>query len=150
MEPVPCGIKGVFVAVSAHGTSPTVLLDAGADLCIPIFIGLWEAISINNALNKEVSPRPLTHDLFIEFLNRYHISMRALHIDSLDDGVFYAKLMLDHENREEILDCRPSDGIAIAIRCGAGIFLDKSVIESSSVKISDLPPFVGLNTYLYG
>jgi uncharacterized protein len=148
MEQVPCRIRGVFVAASAGGPVPAVVLDAGEEACIPIFIGLWEAISINNALNNETTPRPLTHDLFVDFLDRYHITMKALTIDSLDDGVFYAKMVLLHEEREEMLDCRPSDGIAIAIRCGAGIFLDKSVIASSSVKPDDLPDFVGLNSYL--
>jgi len=149
MEPVRCSVRGVFVAVSSGGTAPAVLLDTGNDSCIPIFIGLSEAISINNALNKEVSPRPLTHDLIIEFFTRYHIILSSVQIDSLDDGIFYARMVLVHENSEEILDCRPSDGIAIATRCGAGIFLDQSVIESSAVQMTDLPPVIALNSYLY-
>jgi uncharacterized protein len=150
MDQVLGNVRGVFIAVSAGGASPAVLLDAGPDTCIPIFIGLWEAISINTALNNEVPPRPLTHDLFIDFMGRFQITMRSLHIDSLDDGVFYAKMILDHADREEVLDCRPSDGIAIALRCNAGIYLDQSVIESSSVKTGELPDFIGLNSYLYG
>ncbi|HVP94048.1 MAG TPA: bifunctional nuclease family protein [Methanoregulaceae archaeon] len=149
MDQVPCEVKGVFVAVSAGSPVPVVILDAGDDACIPIFIGLWEAISINNALNNEIPPRPLTHDLFIDFLDRYNITLQALTIDTLDEGVFYAKMVLVHEDREELLDCRPSDGIAIAIRCKAGIYLDQSVIRSSSVRPGDLPDFIGLNSYLY-
>jgi uncharacterized protein len=148
MKQVPCRVRGVFIAASAGGPVPAVVLDTGEETCIPIFIGLWEAISINNALNNEITPRPHTHDLFVDFLNRYHITMKALTIDSLDDGVFYAKMVLLHEEREELLDCRPSDGIAMALRCRAGIFLDKSVIISSAVKPGDLPDFIGLNSYL--
>jgi bifunctional DNase/RNase len=150
MEQIPCQVRGVFVAASTGGAVPAVVLDAGEETCVPIFIGLWEAISINNALNNEVTPRPLTHDLFVDFLNRYHITMKALTIDSLDNGVFYAKMVLIREEREEVLDCRPSDGIAIAIRCRAGIFLEPSVISTSSVRPGDLPDFIGLNSYLSG
>ena len=94
MDLIPCSVRGVFVAVSPAGASPVVLLDLGDDTCLPIYIGLWEAISINTALNNEIAPRPQTHDLFLEFLNRYQVTLRALHIDSLEDGVYYANLML--------------------------------------------------------
>jgi len=150
MEQVQCQVRGVFVAVSAGGPVPAVVLDVGKDACVPIFIGLWEAVSINNALNNEVTPRPLTHDLFVSLMDRCGTVMKALTIDSLDDGVFYAKMALVRGEGEEELDCRPSDGIAVAIRCGATIFLDQSVVRSSSIKPEDLPRFVGLTSYLNG
>jgi uncharacterized protein len=148
MEQVQCQVRGVFVAISPAGPVPAVILDLGEKACIPIFIGLWEAVSINNALNHEVTPRPLTHDLFVDLLNRCGTVMKALTIDSLDDGVFYAKMVLVRGDCEEELDCRPSDGIAVALRCGANIFLDRSVITASSLKPDDLPGFVTLNSYL--
>ena len=150
MDLIPCRVRGVFVAISSAGTSPAVLLDVTSEICLPIYIGLWEAISINTALNNEVTPRPLTHDLFSEFLNRYHITLRALHIDSLEEGVYYANLMLYRDNQEEMIDCRPSDGIAIAIRCKSDIFLERAVADASGLHISELPPFIGLQAYLYG
>jgi bifunctional DNase/RNase len=150
MDLIPCSVRGVFVAVSPTGTSPAVLLEMGSDICLPIYIGLWEAISINTALNNEISPRPLTHDLFLEFLNRYGVTLKALHIDSLENGVYYANLLLLRDNQEDIIDCRPSDGIAIAIRCEAGIYLERSLAESSGLTHTELPPFIGLQAYLYG
>lgn len=150
MDLIPCTVRGVFIAVSPAGTSPAVILDIGSETCLPIYIGLWEAISINNALKNEISPRPLTHDLFLEFLNRYRVTLRAMHIDSLEDGVYYASLMLCSDNHEEIIDCRPSDGIAIALRCNSGIFMESSVAESSGLQNHELPPFIGLQAYLYG
>jgi len=150
MDLIPCSVRGVFVAVSPAGTSPAVLLDVGSEICLPIYIGLWEAISINTALNNEISPRPLTHDLFLEFLSRYGITLKALHIDSLENGVYYANLMLSRDSLEEMIDCRPSDGIAIAIRCGSEIFLERTVAESSAIHHAELPPFIGLQAYLYG
>ena len=73
-----------------------------------------------------------------------------LHIDSLDEGVYYANLMLYRDNQEEMMDCRPSDGIAIALRCKSDIFLERSVAELSGIHTTELPPFIGLQAYLYG
>jgi len=150
MDLIPCSVRGVFVAVTQAGTSPAVILDMACDTCLPIYIGLWEAISINTALHNEITPRPLTHDLFLEFLNRYQVTLRALHIDSLEEGVYYANLMLYRDNHEEMIDCRPSDGIAIAVRCKSDIFIERAVAESSGLYTTDLPPFIGLQAYLYG
>jgi bifunctional DNase/RNase len=150
MDLIPCNVRGVFVAVSPGGASPAVLLDVTSDTCLPIYIGLWEAISINTALQNEIAPRPLTHDLFLDFLNRYQVSLRALHIDSLEDGVYYANLMLYRDNQEEMIDCRPSDGIAIAIRCKSDIFIERAIAGISGLHSSELPPFIGLQAYLYG
>jgi bifunctional DNase/RNase len=127
-----------------------VILGLDGDACLPIYIGLWEAISINNALNRELSPRPLTHDLFVELLGTFGIKLMSLYIDTLEEGIYYATLSLMREDQEETLDCRPSDGIALALRYGADIIIDPRVAEGSSVKKSDLPELVDLNTYFFG
>ncbi|WP_241648131.1 bifunctional nuclease family protein [Methanoculleus taiwanensis] len=136
------------MSVSEMGAAPTVVLDADGKGTIPIYVGLWEAISISNALNMEMLPRPITHDLIIEMLRRFGISLDALHIDSLEEGVFYAKLVLKQESRTEVMDCRPSDGIAIALRYGAPILIDPDVIQTASVKKEELPKMVDLKEYL--
>ncbi|KQC04572.1 MAG: hypothetical protein APR55_06320 [Methanolinea sp. SDB] len=150
MQAVSGTVRGVYMARGAVGASPAVVLAVGDDSCLPIYIGLWEAISINNALQNEFSPRPLTHDLFVEFLETFQISLKALLIDSLEDGVFYANLILEHDNHEQSMDCRPSDGIAIGIRCQAEILINPEVIAGSAVKTEDLPELVDLSTYLSG
>jgi bifunctional DNase/RNase len=149
MTQVRCRVQGVFVAVSGGGASPAVLLSVNGEKSLPIYIGLWEAISINNALNKEVSPRPLTHDLIIDLFRSFGIMMRALQIDALEDGVYYANMVLLNGDREESMDCRPSDGIAIALRCGAEIFIEDQVFSDGSVEKDDLPEMVELNSYLF-
>jgi uncharacterized protein len=147
MDSIRCIVQGVYVALSDTGASPAVILGLEGDRCLPIYIGLWEAISINNALNKEVAPRPLTHDLFLEFCSRFGIEIQHLFIDTLEDGVYYAHLHLTGTDQEETLDCRPSDGIALALRCAANILLSPPVAEGSSVRRGDLPNLVDLNTY---
>jgi len=140
MDLQPCHVKGVFVSVSEGGAAaPTVILEVEGGDCIPIFIGLYEAISIRNALQKEVLPRPITHDLFVEALSRFGIRVTALHIDALEENVFYAKLIARSDGSEELIDCRPSDGIAIALRCHAPILVDGSVISTASQPKEKLP-----------
>ncbi|GLI47811.1 hypothetical protein MBOURGENBZM_26030 [Methanoculleus bourgensis] len=136
------------MSVSEMGAAPTVVLDAGGDSTIPIYVGLWEAISINNALNSEMLPRPITHDLIVDLFRRFDITLDALHIDSLEEGVFYAKLLLSQGSRTEIMDCRPSDGIAIALRSQAPIMIEDTVVETAAVRKDDLPRMVDLKEYL--
>jgi bifunctional DNase/RNase len=130
------------------GAAPTVVLDTGSDSTIPIYVGLWEAISINNALISEMLPRPITHDLIVDLFKRFDITLDALHIDSLEEGVFYAKLLLSQGSRTEVMDCRPSDGIAIALRYQAPIMIEDAVVASAAVKRDDLPRMVDLKEYL--
>jgi len=149
MTQIRCEVKGVFVAVSEGTTVPLVVLTDGDEvLHLPIFIGLWEAISINSAKIKEVLPRPFTHDLFLELLDKFSISLRFLQIDSIENGVFYAQLVLSADHHEEYIDCRPSDGIALALRGEVPIFVDETVLLSAGQKIQDLPKMVDLSTFL--
>lgn len=149
MTQIRCEVKGVFVAVSEGATVPLVVLTDGDDaIHLPIFIGLWEAISINSAKIKEVLPRPFTHDLFLELLNKFSISLRFLQIDSIENGVFYAQLVLSADHHEEYIDCRPSDGIALALRGEVPIFVDETVLLSAGQRIQDLPKMVDLSTFL--
>jgi hypothetical protein len=147
MSQVRCEVKGVFVATSESATVPLVLLSDGNRL-LPIFIGLWEAVSINSAKNHEVLPRPFTHDLFLDLLVKFAISFSSLQIDSVQDGVYYAQLVMHDETRNEYIDCRPSDGLALALRADVPIFVDESVLESSAQASKDLPPVTDLSTFL--
>jgi bifunctional DNase/RNase len=115
---------------------------------LPVFIGLWEAVSINSAIKKEILPRPFTHDLFLELLARFSITLRFLQIDSIENGIYYAQLVLSANHHEEYIDCRPSDGIALALRGESPIFVDETVLLSAGQKIQDLPEMVDLSTFL--
>ena len=149
MTQIRCSVKGVFVAISDAATVPLVVLsDGGEDRHLPIFIGLWEAVSINSAINKEVLPRPFTHDLFLELLARFSITLRFLQIDSIENSVYYAQLVLSADHHDEYIDCRPSDGIALALRGEAPIFVDETVLLSAGQKLQDLPGMVDLTTFL--
>jgi len=148
MTQVRCDVQGVFVAFNDASTVPLVILADGDGRILPIFIGIWEAVSINSARIKEVLPRPFTHDLFLDLCAKFTISMRSLQIDSIDNGVYYAQLVLVSDQHEEYLDCRPSDGIALALRADIPIFVDENVFAAAGQKMTDLPNIMDLATFL--
>ncbi|TAJ43407.1 bifunctional nuclease family protein [Methanofollis fontis] len=148
MVAVDASVRGVFFTAASGGAVPAVLLELSPGRALPIYIGLWEAISINNALNNDLLPRPGTHDLFMSMLDSYDIRVEGLHIDDLREGVFYARLLSVRDGGEESLDCRPSDGIAIALRAGAPITIEEAVVEAAAVDEADLPDYVDLASYL--
>jgi len=149
MTQVKCEVKGVFVAKGDAATVPLVVLTDGNERFLPIFIGIWEAVSINSAQIKEVLPRPFTHDLFIDLCARFSITLRYLQIDSIEDGVYYAQLVMSSGKQDEYLDCRPSDGIALALRGDIPIFVEESVLASAGQKTAELPEMDDLLTFLH-
>ncbi|NYT07004.1 MAG: bifunctional nuclease family protein [Methanomicrobiales archaeon] len=150
MNEAACRVKGVYMAVGNLGASPAVILSLKDDTCLPIYIGLWEAMSIQAALNNEIPPRPLTHDLFVDFLERFNIVLKALVIDAIEDGVYYANMILVQDHHEMTMDCRPSDGIAISIRCQADILITEEVAGSSAIPADELPSLMDISAYLAG
>jgi uncharacterized protein len=148
MTQVRCEVKGVFVALGDAATVPLVVLTDGNDRVLPIFIGIWEAVSINSAQIKEVLPRPFTHDLFIDLCVKFSITLRYLQIDSIEDGVYYAQLVMSSGQQDEYLDCRPSDGIALALRSDIPIFVEECVLETGGQTQNELPDMVDLAAFL--
>ena len=106
-------------------------------------------MSINSAQIKEVLPRPFTHDLFIDLCARFSITLRYLQIDSIEDGVYYAQLVMSSGKQDEYLDCRPSDGIALALRGDIPIFVEECLLASAGQKPEELPDMVDLLTFLH-
>ena len=99
---------------------------------LPIIIGGFEAQSIAIALEKELKPkRPLTHDLFKNFAERFNIYIKQVIIHKLVDGVFYSSLICERDKIEEIIDARTSDAIAMALRFGAPIFIYDSNLKQA-------------------
>lgn len=107
-------------------TGPALLLKERAGerrLCV--YVGLWEATSIAYSLHEVGTPRPMTHDFVGNLLRALEGVARAdrVVITSLEGGTFYARLELDQEGTTVPVDCRPSDGIAVAVRLGLPIFV---------------------------
>ncbi len=98
---------------------------------LPIFIGAAEAQSIAIFINKVPMPRPLTHDLLKNLLDFMECRLMRIEIHDFKEGTFYARLVLDHDGILMTLDCRPSDAIALALRCTAPIYVAQLVIEET-------------------
>lgn len=129
-------MKVAGIALDAVSRSPVVLLrDTAERRALPIYIGPDQAKSIISALENQTSPRPLTHDLFVNLLDEWDMALERVVIHSLRDNTFYALLTLAQgENKKEI-DARPSDAIAIALRVDAPIWVMEEVIADASIPV---------------
>lgn len=98
---------------------------------LPIFIGAAEAQAIAIQIQGLTMPRPLTHDLLKNLLDFLECRLLRIEVCDLKDGTFFGRLVLDRDGSEMSLDCRPSDAIAIALRCGASIFVNGAVMDEA-------------------
>jgi len=142
MSLVRLNIKGISYSQTQSGAYALVLSEVEGERTLPIIIGAFEAQSIAIALEKEIKPpRPLTHDLFKTFSDRFHIKVKQVIIHKLVDGVFYSSLICERDKIEEIIDARTSDAIALATRFNAPIFTYENILEKAGIflKIKDDP-----------
>lgn len=127
-------IKGISYSQTQSGAYALVLKELSGDRTLPIVIGAFEAQAIAIALEKDITPpRPLTHDLFKSFAERFQISIKQIIIHKLVDGVFYSSLICLKEGVEEIIDARTSDAIALAIRFNAPIFTYQNILDKAGI-----------------
>lgn len=134
MSLVRLDIKGISYSQTQSGAYALILSELDGKRKLPIVIGAFEAQSIAIALEKEIDPpRPLTHDLFKNFSDRFSIVVKQVIIHKLVDGVFYASLICERDSVEEVIDARTSDAIALALRFSAPIFTYKNILEKAGV-----------------
>ena len=134
MSLVRLNIKGISYSQTQSGAYALILSEVDGQRKLPIVIGAFEAQSIAIALEKDIQPpRPLTHDLFKNFSDRFDIVVKQVIIHKLVDGVFYASLICERDTVEEIIDARTSDAIALALRFSAPIFTYKNILEKAGV-----------------
>lgn len=100
---------------------------------LTIVIGLLEASSIKMKLSGIKAPRPLTHDLLYSIIESLKVKVEKITIDKLENNTFYAKIFITSENQEtKVIDARPSDSIALAVRAKAPLFVEEEVLEQSA------------------
>lgn len=137
MSLIRLNIKGISYSQTQSGAYALILSEENGKRKLPIVIGAFEAQSIAIALEKDIRPpRPLTHDLFKNFSDRFGIIVKQVIIHKLVDGVFYSSLICENNNKEEIIDARTSDAIALALRFSAPIFTYKNILEKAGVKLN--------------
>ena len=134
MSLIKLTIKGISYSQTQSGAYALVLSEMEGKRTLPIIIGAFEAQSIAIALEKEIRPpRPLTHDLFKTFSERFHITVKQVIIHKLVDGIFFSSLICVKDGVEEIIDTRTSDAIAIAIRFLAPIYTYENILDKAGI-----------------
>lgn len=140
MSLVRLNIKGISYSQTQNGAYALILNEVDGERKLPIVIGAFEAQSIAIALEKEIRPpRPLTHDLFKNFADRFEIVVKQVIIHKLVDGVFYSSLICERDKIEEIIDARTSDAIALALRFNAPIFTYKNILDKAGIYLKVNP-----------
>ena len=109
-----------------------VLKEKNGTRLLPIVIGLAEASAIKLKISGFQPPRPLTHDLLHSTIENLEASIEKIIIDKMEENTFHAKLVLKTQSgQSKIIDARPSDSIALAVRARAPIFVEDSVLKQS-------------------
>jgi bifunctional DNase/RNase len=134
MSLIKLTIKGISYSQTQSGAYALVLSEMEGTRTLPIIIGAFEAQSIAIALEKEIRPpRPLTHDLFKTFSDRFKIKITQVIIHKLVDGVFFSSLICEKDGKEEVIDTRTSDAIAIAVRFQAPIYTYENILDKAGI-----------------
>lgn len=127
-------IVGITYNKVDRGVYALILKEQDGNRRIPIVIGMAEAQSIECKLQEIITPRPLTHDLMVNMMRAFGITLKSVIIKQLDGGIFAADMMLDNGDREVTLDARSSDAISIALRMGVPLLIDEELLEQISFK----------------
>lgn len=134
MNLIRLSIKGISYSQTQNGAYALILNEVEGERKLPIVIGAFEAQSIAIALEKDIiPPRPLTHDLFKNFADRFDITILQVIIHKLVDGVFYSSIICQKDRKEEVIDARTSDAIALALRFNAPIYTYKSILDKAGI-----------------
>jgi uncharacterized protein len=128
VERVLVDILGLSTSPANSGAFALILREVHGNRRLPIIIGATEAQSIALEMEGIKPPRPLTHDLMKNILTAFGTELSEVVIDELRDGTFYAKLSIDNQ----MIDSRPSDAIALAVRYGAQIYVASAVMDEAA------------------
>ena len=126
------------MAIDPTSNTPIIILKSvKGDQAVPIWIGLLEATSIASALRDIKFDRPMTHDLFKNFIENLEMVVSKVEVCDLKDNTFYAKIYFVSKDKSFDMDARPSDAIAIALRFGAPIYVDDKIFDQSQMVEGD-------------
>ncbi len=133
MGKVKLNVLGISYSQTQSGAYALVLSEEEGKRRIPIIIGGFEAQSIAIQIEGLTPPRPLTHDLFLNFAKSYAIEIIEVQIYKLEEGVFFSKLHCDNGKKEVYIDARTSDAIALALRFKCPIYTTEEIIEKAGI-----------------
>ena len=138
MNKVNLEIVGLTYSESSTGAYVLILGDKNSQRRLPIVIGSAEAESIAVGIDHQRKSRPLTHDLFLRFAKEFGIEIMEVVINRSRDGVYYAMLVCKQGDDLTMIDARPSDAIAIAVRAGCEIYAYETVMDEAGIIMDDM------------
>ena len=121
-----------------HSGAYALILSEDGPRRIPVIVGVSEAQSIAIALEELKPPRPLTHDLFVAFVQALKIKLIEVFIYKFDEGVFYSEIHFSDGFREVRIDSRTSDAVAIALRMKGDIYILESIIQKCGIVLEEI------------
>lgn len=125
-------MKVTGLTIDPFTSMPIIILKDIEEKCaLPIWIGLIEASAIATELEHIRLSRPMTHDLLKNILDEIGVEVKRVEVNDLSDNTFFARIMLMRNKEEFIMDSRPSDAIAVALRSKAPIYVARHVIDKS-------------------
>ena len=139
MNKVPLNVLGISYSQTQTGAYALVLGEENGNRRIPIIIGAHEAQAIAIQLEGLKPPRPMTHELFYNFAREYGVSVEAVYIFRLEEGVFYSKLICTNGGKRVELDARTSDAIALAMRFHCPIYTTAEILERAGIVFTNEP-----------
>jgi uncharacterized protein len=118
-----------------------VLKDVASDKVLPIWVGIFEASAIQMELEKTTTPRPMTHDLLGNLARGLNAVVRKVVVSEMRNATYYALIWLEQGGEAVVLDARPSDAIALALRWDCPIYASREVLENAS-QLAEGPPSI--------
>ncbi|MBR5910795.1 MAG: bifunctional nuclease family protein [Bacteroidales bacterium] len=138
MNKVRLEILGLSYSESSTGAYVLILGDVNSRRRLPIVIGNAEAQSIAVGIERQQNSRPLTHDLLLKFANTFSVRILEVAINRFRDGVFYAMLVCQQGDDIVMVDARPSDAIALAVRLNCEIYAYDIVMDEAGIIMDDM------------
>lgn len=137
MDKVRLEILGMTYSESSSGAYVLILGEKPGVRRLPIVIGGPEADAIAIGLEGKQGNRPLTHDLLVNFANEFGVRILEVAINRFRDGVYYALIVCQQGDDLVMVDARPSDAIALAVRVGCDIYAYETVMQEASIVMDD-------------
>ena len=137
MDKAKLKIQGITFNQIQTGAYALILAEEKGNRRVPIVIGTPEAQSIAISLENLRPPRPLTHDLFVSFIQAANITLKEVNICRYEEGIFYSELIFSGGVKDIFLDARTSDAIALAIRTDAPIYITNDIMKNVAVELEE-------------
>lgn len=121
-------------------TPVVILKEVNGDRYLPILIGTYEANAIDMGLKNIPFPRPMTHDLLHHLLEKLGRVVEYIHITHIEDSTFYANIVVYDEGEKIVIDARPSDAIALALRTKSPVLVNEEILIQAGIPLKALKP----------